>query len=137
MKKYIGIVLTLICVLSLTACGSNKKISLPETENITEIEIMKNTSESGMKISEQDEISKIINGIKGNTRNTGKESVSDQPTNIDVYIIVKFYHKKSEGNTSIAYLYKNNDSYYVEQPYSGIWELSEEMSDSISSKLTK
>lgn len=98
---------------------------------------MKNTSESSMKIIEQDEISKIIAAIKENTNNTGKESINDQPTNIDEYIIVKFYHKKAEGNPSIAYLYKNKDICYVEQLYSGIWEFSEKIFDSISSNLTK
>lgn len=32
MKKYLGIALVLITILSLTACGSNKKINLPKAE---------------------------------------------------------------------------------------------------------
>lgn len=42
---------------------------------------MENISGSIVKITEQDEISKIINAIKGNTKNTERESVSDQPVN--------------------------------------------------------
>ena len=45
MRKYVGMVLALICIVTLTACGSDKKITLPELEKITEIEIIKNTSE--------------------------------------------------------------------------------------------
>ncbi|NLD18441.1 MAG: DUF5301 domain-containing protein [Tissierellia bacterium] len=137
MKKQIGIILVLICMLALTACGSNKKIVLPKPDQITEIEIMKSTSESDMKIIEQDKISKIISAIKENTNNTGKESTNDQPTNIDEYITIKFNHENAEGSPSIAYLYKNKNICYVEQPYSGIWELSEEVFNSISSDLTK
>ena len=48
------------------------------------------------------------------TFDTGKESVNDQPTNIDDYIIVKFHHKNEEGSSSIVYLYKDKNSRYVE-----------------------
>ena len=36
MKKYVGMALALICIVALTACGSDKKITLPELEKITE-----------------------------------------------------------------------------------------------------
>ena len=140
MKKYIGMALVLIAILTLTACGSNgsnKKIVLPKAEEIKKIEIMKNTSEDSLKIENQDEISSIIEDMKENTNDTGKESVNDQPTNINDYIIVKFHHKNAEGSPSIAYLYKNKNSRYVEQPYAGIWKLREETFDRISSNLIK
>ena len=137
MKKYIGIALILITILSLTACVSNKKIVLPKAEEIKEIEIMKNTSEDSLKIENQDEISSIIEEIKENTNDTGRESVNDQPTNIKDYIIVKFHHKNVEESPSLVYLYKDKNSSYVEQPYSGIWKLREETFDRISSHLIK
>ncbi len=137
MKKYLGIALVLITILSLTACGSNKKINLPKAEEIKEIEIMKNTSEESLKIEDQEEISGIIEEIKENTNDTGKESINDQPTNINDYIIVKFHHKNAEENPSVVYLYKDKNTSYVEQPYSGIWKLREETFDEISGKLIK
>ena len=139
MKKYIGMALVLIAILTLTACGSNgsKKIVLPKAEEIKEIEIMKNTSEESLKIENQDEISGIIEEIKENTNNSGKESVNDQPTNIKDYIILKFHHKNAEASPSIAYVYKDKNSRYVEQPYAGIWKLREETFDRISSHLMK
>ena len=137
MKKYLGIALVLITILSLTACGSNKKIHLPKAEEIKEIEIMKNTSEESLKIEDQEEISGIIEEIKENTNDTGKESINDQPTNINDYIIVKFHHKNAEENPSVVYLYKDKNTSYVEQPYSGIWKLREETFDEISGKLIK
>ena len=138
MKKYLGLALVLITILSLTACGgSNKKIVLPKAEEVKEIEIMKNTSEKSLKIENQDEISGIIAEIKENTNDTGRESVNDQPTNIDDYLIVKFHHKNAEGSPSVVYLYKDKNSRYVEQPYAGIWKLREETFDRISSHLTK
>ena len=137
MKKYLGIALVLITILSLTACGSNKKISLPKAEEVKEIEIMKNTSEEGLKIEDQDEIAGIIAEIEENTDATGRESVNDQPTNIDDYLTIKFHHKDAEENPSVVYLYKDKNTSYVEQPYSGIWELREEIFDKISGHLIK
>ena len=137
MKKYLGLALVLIAILSLTACGSNKKINLPKAEEIKEIEIMKNTSEESLKIEDQEEISDIIADIEENTNDTGRESVNDQPTNIDDYLIIKFHHENTEDSPSIAYVYKDKNSRYVEQPYAGIWELREETFDRISRHLTK
>ena len=138
MKKYIGTALVLITILSLTACGgSNKKINLPKAEEIKEIEIMKNTSEDRLKIENQDEIAVIIADIEGNTNDTGRESVNDQPTNINDYLIFKFHHKNAEDSPSIAYLYKDKNISYIEQPYSGIWKLREEIFDKISGNLIK
>ena len=137
MKKYLGIALVLITILSLTACGSNKKIVLPKAEEVKEIEIMQNTSEESLKIENQDEIFGIIADIEENTKDTGKESVNDQPTNIKDYIIVKFHHKNAEESPRVVYVYKDKNSRYVEQPYVGIWKLREETFDRISSNLIK
>ncbi|KXB66386.1 hypothetical protein HMPREF1863_01092 [Aedoeadaptatus coxii] len=137
MKKHLGIALVLITILSLTACGSNKKIVLPKAEEVKEIEIMQNTSEESLKIENQDEIFGIIADIEENTKDTGKESVNDQPTNIKDYIIVKFHHKNAEESPRVVYVYKDKNSRYVEQPYVGIWKLREETFDRISSNLIK
>ena len=135
------IAFVLITILSLIArvstCDSNKEIVLPKAEEVKEIEIMENTSEKSLKIEHQDEISGIIAEIKENTNDNGKESVNDQPTNIKDYIIVKFHHKNTERSPSVVYLYKDKNSSYVEQPYSGIWRLGEETFDRISTNLTK
>ena len=96
MRKYVGMVLALICIVTLTACGSDKKITLPELEKITEIEIIKNTSERGKKVTGKEEISKIISELKDNSESTKKESVSDEPTNTEDYICIKFYHDNAE-----------------------------------------
>lgn len=68
---------------------------------------MKNTSEDCLKIENQDEIFDIIADIYENTKDTGKESVNDQPTNINDYLIFKFHHKNTEDSPSVAYLYKD------------------------------
>lgn len=90
-----------------------------------------------MKIENQDEIAGIIAEIEENTNDTGRKSVNDQPTNINEYLIIQFHHKDAEGSPSVVYLYKDKNMSYVEQPYSGIWELRGETFDKISGKWIK
>lgn len=137
MKKYIEITLILICILTLTSCGNNKEIVLPNAKNITKIEIMDNVSKYGKKISNTKEISKLISDIKNNSKGTNIESVNDQPTNIDNYIIIKFHHKDAEKNPSVAYIYQKKGNSYIEQPYAGIWKLNQEIFNSISELIGK
>ena len=135
MKKYMGIALAFIFVFALTACGAKKEISLPEVKEITEIEITENPSGNTVKITEQDEIAKIVNDIKENTKDTGGKSYHESPANIKNYLTVSFYYNNTEGNPEVVYLYENRKKTYAEQPYSGIWKIKKEVFNEISGKL--
>ena len=135
MKKYMGIALAFIFVFALTACGAKKEISLPEAKEITEIKIMENPSGNTVKITEQDEIAKIVNDIKDNTKDTGGNSYNEHPANIKNYLTVSFYYNNTEGNLEVVYLYENRNKTYAEQPYSGIWKIKKEVFKEISDKL--
>ena len=135
MKKYMGIALAFILIFALTACGAKKEISLPEAKEITEIEITENPSGNTVKITEQDEIAKIVKDIKENTKDTGGESYHEQPANIKKFLAVSFYYNNTEGNWGVVYLYENRNKTYAEQPYSGIWKIKKEVFKEISGKL--
>ena len=135
MKKYMGIALAFIFIFALTACGAKKEISLPEAKEITEIEITENPSGNTVKITEQDEIAKIVKDIKENTKDTGGESYHEQPANIKKFLAVSFYYNNTEGNWGVVYLYENRNKTYAEQPYSGIWKIKKEVFKEISGKL--
>ena len=135
MKKYIGIALAFIFIFTLTACESKKEISLPEAKDITEIEITENPSGNTVKITEQDEIAKIVNDIKENTKDTGGNSYNEHPANIKKFLAVSFYYNNMERNWEVVYLYENRNKTYAEQPYSGIWKIKKEVFKEISGKL--
>ena len=135
MKKYMGIALAFIFVFALTACGAKKEISLPEAKDITEIEITENPSGNTVKITDQDEIAKIVKDIKENTKDTGGESYHEQPANIKKFLAVSFYYNNTEGNWGVVYLYENRNKTYAEQPYSGIWKIKKEVFKEFSGKL--
>ena len=135
MKKYMRITLALIFIFVLTACGAKKEISLPEAKEITEMEITENPSGNTVKITDQDEIAKIVKDIKENTKDTGGESYHEQPANIKKFLAVSFYYNNTEGNWGVVYLYENRNKTYAEQPYSGIWKIKKEVFKEISGKL--
>ena len=135
MKKFMRITLAVIFIFALTACGAKKEISLPEAKDITEMEITENPSGNTVKITEQDEIAKIVNDIKENTKDTGGKSYHDQPVNIKNFLAVTFYHTNTEENPGVVYLYENRNKTYAEQPYSGIWKIKKEVFKEISGKL--
>ena len=135
MKKYMGIALAFIFIFALTACGAKKEISLPEAKEITEMEITENPSGNTVKITDQDEIAKIVKDIKENTKDTGGESYHEQPANIKKFLAVSFYYNNAERNWEVVYLYENRNKSYAEQPYSGIWKIKKEVFKEISGKL--
>ena len=135
MKKFMGITLAFIFIFALTACGAKKEISLPEAKDITEMEITENPSGNTVKITDQDEIAKIVKDIKENTKDTGGESYHEQPANIKKFLAVSFYYNNTEGNWGVVYLYENRNKTYAEQPYSGIWKIKKEVFKEISGKL--
>ena len=135
MKKFMGITLAAIFIFVLTACGAKKEISLPEAKDITEIEITENPSGNTVKITEQDEIAKIVKDIKENTKDTGGESYHEHPANIKKFLAVSFYYNNTERNWEVVYLYENRNKTYAEQPYSGIWKIKKEVFKEISGKL--
>ena len=135
MKKFMRITLAFLFIFALTACGAKKEISLPEAKDITEIEITENPSGNIVKITEQDEIAKIVNDIKENTKDTGGKSYHESPANIKKFLAVSFYYNNTEGNWGVVYLYENRNKTYAEQPYSGIWKIKKEIFKEISGKL--
>ena len=135
MNKFMRITLALIFIFVLTACGAKKEISLPEAKEITEMEITENPSGNTVKITDQDEIAKIVKDIKENTKDTGGESYHEQPANIKKFLAVSFYYNNTEGNPEVVYLYENRNKTYAEQPYSGIWKIKKEVFKEFSGKL--
>lgn len=57
-------------------------------------------------------------------KKTNVESVNDIPVNPDILYFVKF--KNDSGNYKSAYIYKKDNQYYIEQPYNGIYQITED-----------
>lgn len=133
--KHLAVLFACICFFALAGCSKKTALHLPAPEETQEIEILKNTSETGKVIADKQQIAQMIADLQNNTKPTRQESVNDHPTNIDRYILIRFHSTNSELSPSVAYLYRKMDTCYLEQPYSGIWELEASVLDAIAADL--
>lgn len=131
MKKTIALLLSLLCFFLLSACAEDKKISFPPAENISQIEITESDGKSLKRITQADKISALVEDMKENTKDSGRESVNDQPTNIETYYILEFHLSKGADSTKKFHLYKDKDTCYIEEPYTGIWTLKNKIYDAL------
>jgi len=57
-------------------------------------------------------------------KKTHIESINDVPVNPDILYFIKF--KNIAENSKSAYIYKKDNKYYIEQPYNGIYPITED-----------
>lgn len=107
-------------------------LDLPEIEECNKITIEKN--EKYIEISDINEMKEIKDILYGIKRISENESVQDSPVNVKDEIKVNFYF--NEGNSSTVFVYKKNFKYYMEQPYNGIYPISEDEYNSIEKLLS-
>ncbi|WBB38821.1 DUF5301 domain-containing protein [Parvimonas micra] len=134
MKNFKKYSIFLLLLLLLSACGK-QKISLPKSKdldyiNVTEVDKKTKSEKEVIKIEKGEDVKNFIDSVSSATK-TKKESISDEPTNIDKYLKVSFYHKEAKNSPSIMYIYKSKDYtdkkyIYLEQPYSGIFKIKSE-----------
>lgn len=120
MRKTSLLGFVLLCAIILTGCGqaTNQPITLPDANNIIKAEL--STEESDVKTCSSTEISDILTALQSATL-THRESIHDIPFAADWIKVDMFF----ENGFSRFYAYKDNGKYYVEQPYSGIYEIDE------------
>lgn len=131
MKNFKKYSIFMIFLLLLSSCGK-QKISLPKSKDLEYIKVIevdkKTKSEKEViKMEKDDDMKNFIDTVSSATK-TKKESISDEPTNVDKYFKVSLYHKEVKDSPSIMYIYKSKDYIdkkyiYFEQPYSGIFKI--------------
>lgn len=95
-------------------------LTLPQLEKLNSISLKQNVNEN--VISNYEEMKEILEVINGTKRITQEESIQDAPVNIDNEIKVNFNFIESGAST--IFVYKKNNSYYIEQPYNGVYRIS-------------
>ncbi len=73
----------------------------------------------------------IVSFIKKVNYETKIESVSDEP-NVEIYYKINL---KTQNTESVVYIYERDGKKYIEQPYNGIYEVSDEIYDVIYSRI--
>ena len=123
-------IIVLCCVmLFLNGCNKveQRDIYVPSIDSITGIKVGNKASNfESYKSLSKSEISDIVDLLKKQNKLVDK-SVNDNPVNVKNYFAFRLYFKEKDEELSlIYYIYKKNNKYYVEIPYTGIWEISKD-----------
>lgn len=127
MKK--KIIVALILVIIVIALGF---VFLNKTKYIinlsTDVEkyssITLNHNNESRIIEKSENIENLINKLVGVERITTEESIQDIPADMEEYFKIDF--KLNNENYSTIFVYKKADKYYIEQPYNGVYNITQE-----------
>ena len=119
-KIILGIILVLIIILSLIFINFTSKktyiINLPNLDKVVSLSIEYN--HRNKYISNKNNIKKVYDAVK-KVNKTKQKSEENKPVAGESQMKVTFYYEDSVAQ--IVYFYKKNDSYYLEEPYNGIY----------------
>lgn len=117
------VILLCLCF-GLTACDKVDPITVPDADDIISITVT--SGKESITYDDKDWITQVISDINS-SKPTNKQSVQDVPQK-DNYMKVGI---KLDKGTTILFIYKDGESYYIEQPYHGIYEIDSELYDLI------
>lgn len=122
-KKYRLVLIGLIIVVILLKIRPNNEgVSLPKTDDVKSLSLIKIANDRGVEkrtIKENNNIENFLQLLE-NSKLTKKQSVSDFP-NKDEFILVSI--KMSEDGYIRNTIYEEDKKLYFEQAYRGIYEL--------------
>lgn len=133
-KMIIFIIVLFLCIGAVVGIYYYNKLNnriysleLPIAEEISNITLEKNTKY--IDVNSSQEIKNIVEILEKTKRTTKKESIQDMPVNVENEIKINF--KIINNETKTIFVYKKKNKYYIEQPYNGIYEISEDEYNSI------
>lgn len=97
-------------------------INLFKLEEIASITIDTLSQYDNKKEFKDEETIKEIYDVLADKK-TNIDSINNVPVNPDILYLVKF--KNNTENSKSAYIYKKDNQYYIEQPYNGIYQITE------------
>ena len=97
-------------------------LDIPNSHNLSSISY---ELESGIvTVMTEEEMDKVLNGIYDLNLSTKSVSVQDYPVDVENLVAIRFYYKE-EDTVGNFYIYKRNNKFYLEEPYNGIYKISE------------
>ncbi len=129
-----------ILTLAVVLCGTLFGVSLYRKHRhsyaldipaeISKIEIQ--GSKGTVLLTQTEDIDALRNIICPVKRVTHEESVHDAPINAEDVIMIDFYTDEGKTNKRV-FVYERNSKCYIEQPYNGIYQISQEEFEKIGS----
>ena len=134
-------IIVLCCVmLFLNGCNKveQRDIYVPSIDSITGIKVGNEASDfDSYKAVPESEMADIVDLIKKQNKLVDK-SLNENPVNVKDYLAFRLYFKEKDEELSlIYYIYRKKNKYYVEIPYTGIWEISKDSYEFMEEKINK
>ena len=129
-NEIISIVVVLLVCIVLYVFFMNRNIytlNIPKMEDLSSISL--ESRKATKEITDTKAMEDMISLLNGSGRMSKEESVNDVPIDVKKSIKVELNAKK-EGS-SVIYVYERKGGYYLEQPYNGIYEISEDEYNSL------
>ncbi len=86
--------------------------------------------DKGVDIRNEEEIQSMMNTLGGVNKVTKMPSTQDKPVDSEDEILIKL--NKDESSFKTLYIYRKAEKYYLEQPYNGIYEITQEQYNELS-----
>lgn len=109
-----------LVVLEITVYFINKPkymLQLPSAGNLESIQV------GNKKMVTNEEIVEFLNLLNKEGRTTKEASIQDSPVKESEELKIDFHF--IDSGTSTIFVYKRNNHYYIEQPYNGIYKITE------------
>lgn len=98
-------------------------LDIPNSYNLSSISY---ELESGsITVMTEKEMDKVLNGIYALNLSTKSVSVQDYPADVENLVSIRFYYKEEDSVGNI-YIYKKKNKYYLEEPYNGVYKITDE-----------
>lgn len=119
------VVIGLLFILYLrSSFKSDYTLNVPELSDVVYIELQENEKDKSRKVECIGRVIEVYDVILKNKKNISTESINDTPVQSD-YIKIDVVNKKRDRTTLFAYE-GDNEKYFIEQPYNGIYEITGE-----------
>ncbi len=94
-------------------------LTLPEPEKLEAIRLTQGTETAAVS-----DMGALFEILKGTERRTESESIQDFPVNAENVVQIDFRFK--EQGASTVFVYQKGRGFFIEQPYNGVYRISEE-----------
>ena len=128
-NKIISILLVIFVVLAIIGIVwykmENRQVYVPDIPNSHNLSSISYELPSGLiTVAEEDKMDKILNGLYDLELSTQEESVQGVPMGVEDLVAIRLYYKEDDAVGNF-YIYKVKDKYYLEEPYNGVYKISE------------
>lgn len=114
-------VLSVFLFAKMAGMGRVWNLRLPDPDALRSVTLTQD--EESAEVSDSGAIENLLALLSGEGRTTREESIQDMPVNADDVLQVDFFFK--EKGASTLFVFARRDRFYIEQPYNGIYEISE------------